>query len=248
MADIALKSRDRAALIGASGTGKSTFAAYLLDRFRADYPHARILVLDTKPRWRAVRQANGTGTRRLYRNHAKGDTIAGSVALSDMRDWGIVWDDDTNPSQTVIAQRLEGSHAVNMRFQIAAAERFFKSQSAKRDSLLYVDEGMDFFTTSASAIGGSDIVQRCTRAGREKGLATLIGAQRPVGINLQILTEMNYAALFRINFVNDMKRLHEMGWPKDIGPPTYDTPHAFRLWREGSPQAPLYQLDKRKAA
>lgn len=237
---------DRGILIGANGTGKSTLAEYVLTEFRREYPHARIAVLDTKPRWRASRLADGTSPRKLYRPLAKGDTITGSVAISRMADWPLVWDPDLNPTQSVIVQRLQGSQADNVKFQVAFAEQFFATQKASRPSLLYLDEGMDFFSSSASARGGSDIVQRCFRAGRERGLATLIGVQRPISINLQCLTETNWCACFRINYANDVKRLWEMGWPKHEGPPTYKQTHCFKLWREGADEAPLFKLSKQQ--
>lgn len=233
---------DRGILIGANGTGKSTLANAVLTDFREQYPDARIAICDTKPRWRGEVMADGTPTRRLYKRMAKGDTIPGAMVMSRASDWPLVWSKDTNPSQTVIVQRLNDSHASNVRFQVGFAERFFATQDAHRPSLLYLDEGMDFFTSSASARGGSDIVQRCFRAGRERGLATLIGVQRPVSINLQCLTETSWCALFRINYANDVKRLYDMGWPRDTGPPTYRDEHCFRLWREGRPEAPMYRL------
>lgn len=249
MTDISVKASDRAVLIGASGTGKSTLGRYLLSRFREDQPEgARILVLDTKPRWRGERLSDGTGTRRHYRNFVEGDYIPGAVVLQTMRDWPIAWHTDTNEVQTVIAQRIDGSQAANVRFQIQAAEAFFKSQRPKIPSLIYIDEGHDFFTPSATAIGGSDIVQRSVRAGREKGLATLIGMQRPKGLNPQVLTELNKCYLFRINYQDDIKRLYEMGWPKHEPPPGYGEEHQFKLWQEGRPEAPAYRLDIRKAA
>ena len=244
MADVGMHDGERGILVGASGTGKSTLAEHVLRQFRDEHPTARIMVCDTKPRWRAEHLADGTGTRRYYRQMSKGDTIRGSVALTRVRDWGIVWDKDLNPSQTVVVQNLQLPDRVNVLFQTAAAEKFFKTQAASRPSMIYFDEGHDFFGSNASARGTSDIVQRCFRAGREKGLATLIGVQRPKGVNLQCLTETSWCAVFRINFTDDIRRLWEMGWPKDAMPPTYDQPHAFRLWRDTAPGAPLYRLKK----
>lgn len=251
--DIAMHAADRGILIGANGTGKSTLAEYVVRHFREEYPDARIAVLDTKPRWRAEWLPDGRRANRVYKRLAKGDTIPGSMQLSRASDWPLVWDRDTNPSQSVIVQRLRGSNADNIRFQVGFLERFFETQDARRPSLVYIDEGMDFFTGSASARGGSDIVQRCFRAGRERNLSTLIGVQRPISINLQCLTETSWCALFRINFRNDVKRLWEMGWPHDTGPPTYSEVREkgqglFRLWRDGQDAAPLYRLNTRKAA
>ena len=238
-----MKVGDRGILIGASGTGKSTLASHVLADFRENQPQSRILVLDTKPRWRGTIKADGTGVKKFYSSFVEGDTIPGAVVLERPEDWGLAWDHDANPTQTVIVQRLRGSQKANILFQLWCAEKFFDTQSAKRPSLAYYDEGMDFFTTNGVAVG-SDIVQRMYRAGREKRLATLIGVQRPKGINGQCITETSWCGLFRINFVDDVKRLHEMGWPKTVGCPTYDQPHAFRLWRDGSPKAPLYRLGK----
>jgi hypothetical protein len=177
----------------------------------------------------------------MYKRFVKGDAISGAMIVSRPQDWSIVWDRDVNPSQTVIAQRLTGSQSANVAFQTWVSERFLETQDARRESLIYWDEGMDFFTTSGSA-RNSDVVQRCYRAGRELNLTSLIGVQRPKGINLQCLTETSYCALFRINFQADVKRLWEMGWPPMVVPPTYQEPHAFRLWRDSVPGAPLYRL------
>lgn len=244
--DIAMHKSDRGILIGANGTGKSTLAAHVLTSFRNEYPDARIAVLDTKPRWRATKLARGGSPRRMYAPLARGDTIEGAVTMSSMDDWSIAWDRNLNESQTVVVQRFDGTHENNVRFQVLFAERFFKTQRDSRPSLLYLDEGMDFFGANAGARGGSDIVQRCFRAGREKGLATLIGVQRPVGINKQCLTETNWCALFRINNREDVKTLWDMGWPKDQPAPDYSQPHCFRMWREGRPVAPLVKLGKQE--
>lgn len=234
---------DRGILVGANGTGKSTLAAHVLTAFRQEYPDGRIMVADTKPRWRAAKLTDGTSARRIYRAMGRGDTIPGSASLSRMVDWNAAWNRNMNPSQSVIVQRLDDTQEANIRFQVAALEKFFATQRESRPSLAYLDEGMDFFGTNAGAKGGSDIVQRCFRAGRERGLATLIGVQRPVGINKQCLTETNWCAMFRINNVEDIKHMYDMGWPKNVPPPRYDQEHAFRLWRaEQGPVAPLYRL------
>lgn len=248
---ITLKTADRAILVGASGTGKSTLAKYLLDEWRKDYPKSRVMVIDTKPRWRGTTMPDGGSPKKLYSRMAKGDEIKGAVTLSDMSDWPLVWDKDTNPSQTVIVQRVQqgwkdrsASQAASVSFALACIERFYATASSKTESLLYADEGHDFYTPNGSA-RGSDIIQRCYRAGREIGLTSLMGFQRPVGLNLQMMTELNYLALFRINYAKDARRLVEYGWPLGTEPPTYDEKFCFKLWRDGSPRAQTYRLTRK---
>lgn len=248
---ITLRTADRAILVGASGTGKSTLAKYLLDQWRDDYPQSRVLVIDTKPRWRGTLLPDGGSPRKLYGRMAKGDEIKGAVTLSDMNDWPLTWDKDTNPSQTVIVQRIQrgwkdrsATQMATVSFALACMERFYATASAHTQSLLYIDEGHDFFTPNGSA-RGSDIIQRSYRAGREIGLTELTGFQRPVGLNLQMMTELNYLALFRINYEKDARRLVEYGWPLGTGPPTYEEKFHFKLWREGKPTAPVYRLSRK---
>jgi len=248
---ITIQTADRAILVGASGTGKSTLARYLLDEWRKDYPKSRVLIVDTKPRWRATGMPDGGTPKKLYGRMAKGDTIKGSVALSDMDDWPLVWSRDVNPSQTVICQRIQrgwkdrrATQSATVSFALACMERFYASASAHTQSLLYIDEGHDFFSPNGTA-RGSDIIQRCYRAGREIGLTELTGFQRPVGLNLQMMTELNYLALFRINYEKDARRLVEYGWPLGTGPPTYDEKYHFKLWREGKPTAPVFRLTRK---
>lgn len=172
----------------------------------------------------------GPSLSRRYKDQVPGDTIEG-VAMSRSEDWGLVWDRDLNPLQSVIVQTSQDTpESVSMAFQVATIRKFFNTQKASVPSLLYVDEGMDFFTPNGvERFGGA--IQRCYRAGRERGLATLAGFQRPKAISMQCLTEMNVLYLFRLNYRNDIKRLIEMGLPEDTEAPTEN--HRFLYMRKG---------------
>lgn len=246
--DIELEAGDRAILVGASRSGKSTLAEWLLRRFRERYPEARLAVFDTKPRWRATRLVDGTNSRKLYRALAKGDTIPDSISCSRLKDWGLAWDRDNNPTQTVIFQRMDDEQENNIRFQVACANLLFRTQRANRPTLAYFDEGMDFYNATSGAKGGSDVIQRMYRSGAERNLASLMGMQRPKGVNIQTLSEMSKAYLFRILFDEDYKRLLDMGWPRDAYPP--EEAHVFRYWNVAQPRvAPKARLSlERKAA
>lgn len=202
--------------------GKSTLAKPLLVDFVKRYvqkrpkkKQGRVLVLDTKPRWRGTRRVTGPSIRKRYKDYVQGDTLDATV-ISSIKEWDLAWSQQLNPSQTVIVQVYDDRDPIPL--MIHAMRKFFASTKPGREDLVYIDEGMDFFGPSGTG-RYSNIVQRIVRAGGEKGVASLIGVQRPKTINLQLLTESNTCYLFHIAFDEDMKRLREMGWPKNVGAP-----------------------------
>jgi hypothetical protein len=158
----------------------------------------------------------------------KGDTLD-AVILSRPQDWRLAWDRDLNPSGIVVVQNLDLKELQNVRFQVAMIERFFESQYWREPSLMYVDEGHDFFGANATARFGTAI-QRCYRAGAEKGITSLLGIQRPRTVNLQTLTECNVAYLFHIKFREDLKRLREMGMVVEDSPEAES--HRFLFFKD----------------
>lgn len=215
---------ERWLLVGATGTGKSTAAGVLINKFSHQYvepqkknqrPRGRILVVDTKPRWRPQMLADGTKATRKYKDFLSGPEIPNSRLVSHERDWDLAW--QTGDGIVIIQNHELTQHDLIM-WCVKMMERFFKSQKIKQPSLLVIDEGMDFFGATGNAKYG-DIIQRSVRAGREKGLASLICVQRPKTINMQIITEASALMLFHIKFLADMKRLQEMGIPPDFRPP-----------------------------
>jgi energy-coupling factor transporter ATP-binding protein EcfA2 len=228
---------DRGVIIGRAGSGKSTLAASLIEQFHHDYSlgardrehMGRVLVIDTKPRWRGEKFATGASTRKLYKGFVKGDKLRNSVVMTHEDQWGMAFDPSIN-DRLVIAQRMDLSEAQTVMWHVGLIERFFATQDSRFPSLLYIDEGLDFFSSTGTG-RYSSAVQRCFRAGREKGLASLIGVQRPKTIPIQILTESNTAYLFALNYTEDVNRLREMGWPKGVLPPLEN--HKFLFYRDG---------------
>jgi hypothetical protein len=227
---------DRGIMVGRSRSGKSTLALALIEQFHRDYCLARqrdemgrVLVIDTKPRWRGEKLVASNGVRRHYKGFVKGDRIPHSVVMTDSDQWNMAFDTRIN-DRLVIAQRNDLDQATLIRWQVGNIERFLQTQDYKYPSLLYIDEGMDFFGPTGNSLYGNS-VQRCFRAGGEKGLVSLIGVQRPRTINLQCLTEANVLYLFAINFDEDMKRLREMGFPNNVPGPKEN--HKFLYFRDG---------------
>src|SRR5215467_10056494 len=74
-----LEPGQRGVCIGQTGCGKSTLSTELVRRFLRDYPKSRVLIIDSKPRYRATHRVNGWSLH--YPKWAKGDTIQGSIAV-----------------------------------------------------------------------------------------------------------------------------------------------------------------------
>jgi hypothetical protein len=246
---LALQPKDRALLVGTTRAGKSTLARFLLSMWQDTHCltpklSGRLLIADTKPRWRGTIALTGQSVRTRYRDYVTGDTIRG-VILSSPKDWELAWDKRLNPYQTVILQSPKLNEDAHVRFQVSQIARYFETQKAGMQSLLYVDEGMDFYGPTGNARYGNAI-QRCFRAGAEKGMASLLGIQRPKTVNLQTLTEANVLYLFMLRFEADIKRLQEMGYPpKETCP---DTEHVFRYMRNGRLYPNLLTLPAKVAA
>ncbi|MGH7239272.1 MAG: hypothetical protein ACREHG_04295 [Candidatus Saccharimonadales bacterium] len=170
---------------------------------------------------------SGTSAKRRYKAFVPGDTLPATV-LSSLADWSLAWDHKINPRGIVVSQRLDLEEKPLVLWQLAVIKQFLASQRHDVPSLLVIDEGMDFFGPTGNAYY-SNVIQRCWRAGGEKGMACLIGVQRPKTINLQLLTESNMLYLFHIAYDQDLKRLQEMGFPSGIDSP--DRKYRFLFMR-----------------
>lgn len=234
---------DRAILVGESGTGKSTAARRMLDNFWADYlPQGRILIADSKPRWRGTSTVSGEPVSKRYRKMVEGDRMP-SMLLDRPSDWQMVWDHDVNPTRTVLMQpdlRRDYAHDDEIARQVYFIGKFFRTLDPREPSLLYIDEGMDFFGPNGYAKSG-DIIQRCYRAGRERGLATLMGVQRPACITPVAMSESNVKILFALGSDDDLATLRKRGFPRSIEPIKAD--YQFRLLRDRKLYPKLLTLD-----
>lgn len=212
LASLSLRERERGFVVGGSGTGKSTLAEALIVDFDRRYRArgSRVLILDSKPRFRAEFQANGRPAARLYRAWDHGPVVPGSALVTAPEQLAVAW---TVGHRIAIAQAAS-SRDVPMLVGCAAA--FLASARTGRPQLLYVDESMDFFRGNGSPIGGEDALLRSARAGREKGEACLFSSQRTRGIPAQLMEELTKLYLFRLDFITDAKRLLEMGAPAAV--------------------------------
>lgn len=169
----------------------------------------------------------------------------GAVVLANINDWNLAWTQTQNQSRIVISQNFALEEKALVVWQLSVIKKFFQTQRSNVPSLLVIDEGMDFFGSNGAAYY-SNIVQRCWRAGGEKGMACLMGVQRPKGINIQMLTESDLLYLFHLAYDTDLRRLTEMGFPRNLSSPDEDQKYKFIFMRGGKVYPKLVTLNLTK--
>ena len=220
--DIAPGKAQRGLIIGGSRSGKSTLVDMLIRHAVITRPSIRALVLDSKPRFRAEIQRNGKLVRdaeKNYRDWAKGPVIPGSYRFdidAEPVSFKPYWKDD-DPCRVVLAQTDDEIKRPRL---LHIANEFYQAKWRDADRLLVVDELLDFYHGNAVSISPRENAPvKVNRAGGERGIGGLYGAQRPKGIHPQIVEELSILYLFHIRFQKDMNYLYEHGIPTDIVPP-----------------------------
>lgn len=232
LSQISIKKGERAVCLGASGTGKSTLEEYLILQFHREFRNSRILIVDTKPRFRAEWLPNGLPAARLYKRWDHGAAIPGSILIQR----------GANPRDALNAAWRHGRIAIaqidsrsDIGWVVDVISAFLKDARASRPQLVCIDEGLDFFHTNSVARGGDDAILRIARAGRERSCSLLLCSQRSKGIPAQTVSEVNKAYIFRLDYKDDMTRLIEMSYPgKEYPSPEDDW--LFLFWSKENKQ------------
>lgn len=214
----ALEPGQRGVCIGQTGCGKSTLSTELVRRFLRDYPNSRVLIIDSKPRYRATHKRNGMYL--AYPRWAKGDTINGSVAVHDA--------DSVMPAfrftRCVVLQSLHPNAREVDEFEEEAFEatrKLFRSSHETSPTLLYVDEYYDLITGGGLSGHTDRRVLQVIRAGRERYMSALISTQRPRSIPLPTLTEATKYYIFTLEYEEDIEYMRKHG------PKLTETPHGY---------------------
>lgn len=206
--DISIGDGERGAILGMTGTGKSTLVAELKARWRKANRNGLAVTIDSKPRFRATHALNGTALG--YKHWAEGDTIPQSIAvysLADARHAALL-------SNELIYQSMRPDGSAVEQYEAGAAEIaewLFRKSGRNRHTLFVVDEYYDLLRGPAGIADRR--ILRTIRAGRERYMTVLTGSQRPRSIPLSTLTEATNFYIFQLEFEEDWKYLQKHAVP-----------------------------------
>ncbi len=213
-------SAQRGVIIGASQSGKSELATHLINDYR-DRVGASVLVIDTKPRFRAEWAPSGLKAQRRYRDWSYGEPIENSMLVN--LDAPASIDDVWSTGCDVAIAQVEGDMSTQqLAGMLWIVKRFYDKSRANKPRLLYVDELGDFYGSNGSLRSGlwgvGDQIIRCIRAGAERGVAVLTASQRPVCIPTQAVQEASVFYLFQLDNETDMTTLYQRGLSRKVPP------------------------------
>jgi hypothetical protein len=230
VSELALLKGERGVVGSRSGGGKSTLAyPMLVNAFLNRYADSIALLADTKPRFRADVDLHGISAGRHYRGMDHGVPVIPESVRLDMGMWpdfGIK--DAIQLGHRVLIAQTDGEESENM-LVAHAIDRFYKAARSTRPMLLYVDELLDFYNLNGQPKRNMpNSILRCVRAGREKGLATLLATQRFKGIPIQIIGELSKVYVGALDVEDDIEHLTKNGGaPRDFAVPGEDTVFHF---------------------
>jgi hypothetical protein len=243
------KKAPRAYLVGATDTGKSTLMEVLMAEYQAAYSEpklpVRVLICDTKPRFRAERELSGISTKNTgrYKKWFYGSLpIPGSYALNIGGNIRSELDTVWSYGGTVAIISAEAEEQWD--YVADCAREFFDGYGAKYPRLLVVDELADFFQFRKLGY----IFQRISRNGRERDCALIAGSQRPRKVPIEVMTEMSRLYMFELQFDEDFDHIMQFGVPRAVRR-TLAQPsgHQFYLYdrklKLNHPSHSYYELD-----
>lgn len=216
MQDIMLLPGERGLILGMTREGKSTLAEVNIDHWYTTWDDADILILDSKPRFRATWQLNGLPAKMLYRNWDYGTEVPNSVVIplrSTEHEIKLAW---SLGYRIIIAQIPKRSEIPKLDYAIHMA---YEHRRKNRKLFIYVDELNNFFKIGVAGVkAGNGIVMAITSGG-EKSTAFLGAGQRPRNISVESLESMTKLFWFYTPFEEDNKHLRSMDLPMTARPP-----------------------------
>lgn len=234
----------RGLLVGRTRSGKSTLAVAMLDHLIEQNPQLQVLLVDTKPAFKATHDETGWSAARFYKAIRQAAIIPYSVrlgegttdkkGLSEAFRKARLWTPH-NRGTVVIAQTDKREYYPWLNYLI---ESHYENSNKKHDSLIYVDEMLAFLRGRPSLQTGCI---RAICAGGQRGVGFLGGTQRPRHIPIEAKDQLDKLYLFAIDNDDDMDNLRDMGLPRRFYAPRQN--HYFRYYDKLGNKQAFLKLD-----
>lgn len=187
LGEIAPHKADRALIIGGTRSGKSTLMDWFMRYMMKERPNVQILLLDSKPRFRAEIERFGPGNRfgrladKRYADWESGPVIPHScrIDIDSPNPLEGYWPKDGRykPFRVAIAQTEDPARRRRL---LEIADNWYAVRSRGADRVLAIDELLDYYHRNTISVHSSrDVPLKVVRAGGERGFGALYGAQRP---------------------------------------------------------------------
>lgn len=155
--------------------------------------------------------ATGSGKtflgRYLVEDVDKPYSVVYDAKISDsISKWGHTFIEDFGQLQESEAKRIVYRPNYREAVDPVLQDQFFEWVYLRKHTRLFVDEAY-------AVAGGSNPsfhFQACLSRGRERGISTLVGTQRPTRIPLVTLSEAEHFYVFRLTWPGDRKRVEEL--------------------------------------
>lgn len=233
---------ERSLLVGKTRSGKSTLALQALNEMLDSFPTMELLVVDTKPHFKASHTLNGIRADFLYRNWQKGDYFPESVVLS-AHDKTVNLDyafdiahtvSGRKRGATIILQTDNKSDYPNIANRLMQQ---YRRSNKKRHVFIYIDEAYSLLKYSRFV---AEQVTLCVTAGGERGVGVMAATQRPRWIPVEMLSEITRYYVFRLDNNKDKVNLRDNGLPPGFRFPRQM--HNFRYYNALTDENRLMRL------
>lgn len=240
--DLRVPRKGRMVAVGMTESGKSTLSERLIGMWLEEYgAKARVLILDSKPRFRVKWRIDGWPADYLYKRWSRdhGSQPFPESVLVDLnhmtRSLHAIWEQKVPVTGEQTRVAIAQGNLSLLPWLAATANAAYNMAKRGWETLIYVDEFADFYGSSGMARRGDPLLQ-IIRSGREKHVAFLAASQRPKAVPKSALTEMTSAAIFNVAYMDDLKHLQEIGFPDPID---YwrlaRNPHSFYYFNRKAP-------------
>lgn len=206
---------ERVLMVGKTRFGKSTLALFCLNELLNLFPTMELLIIDTKPHFRASHTLNGIKADFLYKNWTKGDYFPSSIVLP-AKDMSVSLDYAFDIAHTISGKK-RGAAIVcqtDTKFDYPLlAKRLlehYKRSNKKRKVYIYLDEAYSLLKYNRAV---AEQITMCVTAGGERGVGVMAATQRPRWIPVEMLSEMTRFYVFRLDNGRDKANLKDNGLP-----------------------------------